>query len=157
MRIIFVCTGNLCRSPMAEGLLRSWLERHGAGGITVSSMGVMGLRAQPPTVETLRVCREAGVDLAQHRSRSIGAEELASAERVFTMDLVQKDCVVEMCAACGPRTHLLGAWPRREYLSDVVPDPIGQSLDVYRRVLALIDGHVERIAPLLVREAAAAH
>jgi protein-tyrosine-phosphatase len=119
-------------------------------------MGVMGLRAQPPTAETLRVCREAGVELAPHRSRPLAAEELASAGRVFTMDLVQKDCVVEMCAACGPRTHLLGAWPRREYLTDAVPDPIGQSLDVYRKVFTLIGGHVERIAPLLVREASAA-
>ena len=153
MRVVFVCTGNLCRSPMAEGLLRAWLARHGEADIAVSSMGTHGLRQQPPTADALAACRELGVDIGAHRSRALSAEDLGAAGRVFTMDLVQRELVVDACPGCAGRVHLLAAWPRQEYITDVVVDPIGQPPAVYRRVCAAIKLHVERIGPLLVREA----
>lgn len=152
-RIVIVCTGNICRSPMAEGLLRARLAQVGAAAIDVSSMGVRGLEGRPATAEARKACREKGIDISTHRARALVPEELAEADLVFTMDLVQRELVLEACPQLESRTFLLAAWPREAGLGDVVHDPIGRPLRVYRQVFADIERHVSRILPHLAGEA----
>ncbi|MBD3240892.1 MAG: low molecular weight protein arginine phosphatase [Chitinivibrionales bacterium] len=150
-RIVIVCTGNICRSPIAEALLRARLAKSGHGAVEVSSMGVRGLEGCPATPEARKACSENGIDISAHRARGLVAAELAEADLVFTMDLVQRELVVETCPELESRTFLLAAWPHEAGLNDVVRDPIGRPLRVYRQVFADIDSHVQRILPYLVQ------
>ncbi len=149
-RIVVVCTGNICRSPMAEGVLRTRLARVGCRGIEVSSMGVRGLEGRPATPEACRACSEHGIDISAHQARALVMEELAGADLVLTMDLVQRDIVLEVRPELESRTVLLAAWPREARLGDIVHDPIGRPLRVYRQVFADIERHVSRIVPYLL-------
>ncbi|MDQ4059015.1 MAG: low molecular weight protein arginine phosphatase, partial [Actinomycetota bacterium] len=62
MKVLFVCTGNLCRSPMAESLFRDELRRRGCGGIEVASMGTWGMDGSPATPEAIEAVGALGVD-----------------------------------------------------------------------------------------------
>jgi len=151
--VIFVCTGNICRSPMAEYLLRSWLERRGVEGISVGSMGTLGLAGEPASRLALQVCRERGVDISAHRSRPLDPAQLGRASVIFTMELVHSELVAACCPEAADRTRLLGAWPQTdERLEHVVPDPMGRQVAYYREVARRIEGHIDRIAPVLVQQ-----
>jgi len=149
MRIVIVCTGNVCRSPIAEGLFRSYLRRSDGGDVAVSSMGVRGLEGFPADRFARIACEERGIDISGHRARGLAREELMEARLVFTMDLVQKDILLERFPQVEDRVYLLAAWPAPERITDVVPDPVGRSLGAFRRAFTLIDDHVQRIVSAL--------
>jgi L-threonylcarbamoyladenylate synthase len=146
-KIVFVCTGNTCRSPMAEGLFKRRLaERIGcavdelpARGFVVNSAGIAALVGDPATVESADALREFGVDLSAHRSRPASADLIARADDVIAMTrshlltLAGKYPVVggSLRLLCGPDGDL--------------DDPIGGGLDVYRSCAATICRHVDRL------------
>src|SRR2546427_4713640 len=70
-RILLVCTGNICRSPMAEAFVRHELDQRGIGGISVGSSGVSGWGGSPPTPEVADALGGDGVDVSQHRARRL--------------------------------------------------------------------------------------
>jgi protein-tyrosine phosphatase len=146
-KIVFVCTGNTCRSPMAEGMFKHRLaERMGcavdqlpARGYVVSSAGVSALPNDPAAEDSIESLREFGIDLSGHRSRLASADLLARADDVIAMT----------------RSHLLTIVSRYPVLSGSLrllcgsdgdlDDPIGGGLDVYRKCAATIHQHVDRL------------
>jgi protein-tyrosine phosphatase len=94
--ILIVCTGNLCRSPFAEGLLRRMLsDRFGRSAPAVSSAGTIardGVRATP---EAILVATEHGVDLSSHEARRLVEEHVADADLVLTMAAEHRDAIAE--------------------------------------------------------------
>lgn len=149
-RIIFVCTGNICRSPMAEGMLRARWRGAGRTDLEVSSMGTHGLDHFPAEPLARQVCRENGVDIEAHRSRSLVGEELRAADLVLCMEPVQRRVVQTFFPWIKERTGLLAAWPEKGRGDSVVLDPMGADLSVFREVFACIDAHLERIVPRLL-------
>lgn len=148
MLVVMVCTGNICRSPMAEGICRAHLVALGAPEVAVCSMGTMGLVDRSASSFAVEVCHEHGIDISRHRSKGLDAAVLANASHVFAMELVHREHVAEVCVSAVSRTWMLGAWPREpELLSDTVPDPIGRPLGVYRETFAILERHIARIAP----------
>jgi protein-tyrosine-phosphatase len=123
MRVLFVCTGNTCRSPFAEAVARS-------EGLDVESAGLAAYEGDAPPREAIAVARELGYDLATHHARPLTDEMLERA-----------DVVVGMTAAhvttLGGRARLLGETD--------VDDPIGRGRDVYRRVYARIEADVRKL------------
>jgi protein-tyrosine phosphatase len=146
-RIVFVCTGNTCRSPMAEGLFKRRLaevigcavEELPARGFVVSSAGLSAYADDPATPESAEALREMGVDLSAHRSRPCSADVIARADDVVAMTrghlltLVGKYPVLTgaLRLLCGPDGDL--------------DDPIGGSPDVYRKCARTIHQHVDRL------------
>jgi protein-tyrosine phosphatase len=146
-KIVFVCTGNTCRSPMAEGMFKRRLaERLGCGidelltrGYVVSSAGVSALPNDPAAEDSIEVLSEVGIDLSGHRSRLASADLIARADDVIAMT----------------RSHLLTIVSRYPVLSGSLrllcgpdgdlDDPIGGGPDVYRRCAATIHQHVDRL------------
>jgi protein-tyrosine-phosphatase len=145
LRIVMVCTGNICRSPMAEGLLRDRWRRRGRDDLVVTSMGIRGLDNSPPTEMARRVCEEHGVDISAHRSRPLVGDELAEADLVLTMDQLQREFVQLFFPIARDRVFLLGAWPGAENRKSPVKDPIGGSLRLYRKTFSIVEGHIDRI------------
>ncbi|NLH18392.1 MAG: hypothetical protein GX455_17595 [Phycisphaerae bacterium] len=143
-RILFVCTGNTCRSPLAEILARKWLAKYfqcdldavRAFGYKISSVGVMALSDLPASIEAVEVARENGLDLSNHRSRSVDVELIRSSDWIFALGRNHRDRIVGLCPDAADRCRLLDE-------SGDIPDPIGADLDTYRRVAERIRRAVE--------------
>jgi protein-tyrosine phosphatase len=141
LRIAFVCTGNTCRSPMAEGLGRKLLAERlsvrgdeiGQFGFELRSMGVQAAVGQPASKHAVAVMKELGIDLSAHASRAAAAEDIARFEHVF-------------CMTRGQRAALSAALPpgkdRKIELLDPsgndIPDPIGGAREDYEHTAEVI-------------------
>lgn len=142
---VFVCTGNICRSPMAEGLMRHRLEEMGVTSANISSMGVHGLEDAPPTAAAQQVCEENGFDIAAHRSRPIVVEEIQDADLVFCMEPMHQKFLHTYFPWHKDTIVLLAAWPGKPNRKSIVKDPMGKPIAFYRKIFEQIAGHVDRV------------
>lgn len=134
--ILMVCTGNVCRSPMAEYILR---HRLGAdAGITVSSAGLMALDGAPASESSVRALKEWGMDASAHRSRMINADMVRSADRILVMTDMHRAELLRLYPEARGKVFLLKSFGV-DGRTENIPDPIGLTLDVYRRVRDQID------------------
>jgi L-threonylcarbamoyladenylate synthase len=144
--ILLVCTGNTCRSPIAEGLCKRLLaDRFECGvnelpsrGIRVLSAGVNAMIGIPATIEAVEVARAYGVDLEGHESRPVTAALLAGADHVLVMTQGHQRMLAAYFPGCGPEPELLAGEGHD------IDDPVGCELDVYKQCAAVIWGHLER-------------
>lgn len=135
---------------MAEGLLRSRLERLGRKDITVVSMGIHGLDKQPATELASAVCQENDIDITTHISRQLIPDQLKSADLILTMELVHKDFIKVFFPSVADRTYPLCAWPDEKTKKVNVKDPMGGNLNDYRKAYRTIEEHVDRILPFIL-------
>jgi len=151
--VLFVCTGNSCRSVMAEGLLKKYLRELGKDYIKVSSAGIRGLDGLPPTEETINVLKAEGVVMDDFRSRSVTAEMIKEADLILAMEDLHKDEVLKRVPEAAGKTFLLKEFGKPDVRNNEegsgVPDPIGRPIEFYKYVLKLIKKEVRRIAELL--------
>ena len=124
MSVLFVCTGNTCRSPFAEAVARR------EGHVDAESAGLSAYAGDRPPEDAILVGRELGYDLSSHRARPLTEEMLERAEVVVGMTAAH-------VAAVGGEARLLGE-------ADL-EDPIGRGRDVYRRVYTQIETDVRRL------------
>ena len=147
-RIVFVCTGNTCRSPLAEALMRRALDARGHGEIEVSSAGIGAWDGAPASEGSLLVGLEHGLDLSRHRARLLTRELARSADLVLAMSGQQRDRAAALGA--GDRAHTLGEFAGGSGAGADVPDPFGADLDAYRvtfrQLETLVDAVAARIA-----------
>ena len=149
LNIVFVCTGNICRSPIAEGLLRHKWKEMDRNDLMVSSMGIHGLNDIPATEYAQKVCKEKGFDISSHRARSLVGEELQKADLILCMEPAQKKFVQTFFPWHREKVALLGAWPENETRKSSIADPMGGSYKKYEKIFNIIKIHIERIIPLL--------
>lgn len=168
-----VCTGNICRSPMAEALLRHKLAERGCFDIEVASAGTWADLGRPATPEALQVLAERGIPFDDHRARPVDLEELAEADLVIAMTsvhvrelkamsdevgtklLLMKE-IVEMEVGEGtfedPPARLVnvlqGKRPEPRRALDV-DDPMGLPTAAYQRAAGEIEKGIDRLADLL--------
>jgi protein-tyrosine phosphatase len=144
---LFVCTGNTCRSPMAEGLFRKLLaERlHCAEdelvdrGYVVVSAGVAAGPGSPASPEAIDILRDRGVDLRGHESQPVTPQLLSQADQIFTMTRSHRELLVREFPEAAPRVRLLA----RDG-SDVI-DPMGAGLEEYRTCAEQIERYLRNI------------
>ncbi len=135
MLILFVCTGNTCRSPMAESICRKLLaDRLGCPmqdledrGVIVTSAGIAAMAGGGPTPEAVQVTAELGIDLAGHGTQPISDRLVRHADVIYTMTQGHRQALVGRWPDVACRTHVL--------CGDQVDvaDPIGGPLELYRR------------------------
>lgn len=120
--ILVVCTGNICRSPIAEGMLRDALTaRFGDGAPEVSSAGTWGIEGSSPTAEAVMAARERGFDIAAHRARRLAQVPVADADLVIAMAGEHRDLALEL--EVGERAFTLKELVR--LLESLPPVPSG--------------------------------
>lgn len=129
--ILFVCTGNICRSPMAEGLFRHAVK--GRGEYEVFSAGVGAIDGLPASEYAVRACRELGLDISRHRSRMLTAELVRKADYIFGMTHSHVDAIMLLYPQAAEKTFLLREFDDTlDSFENDISDPIGGSLEVYQ-------------------------
>jgi protein-tyrosine phosphatase len=125
--ILVVCYGNLCRSPMAEALLR---DRLGERAWKVVSAGTHAAGGDPPTEGAREaIARLAGLDISQQRSRPLTTKLIEAADQVFTMSRRQALEAAALFPEAAGRIRLLGAFAPSPHLADAPADPFGDPAD----------------------------
>ena len=152
-RVLLVCTGNTCRSPMAAGALRKALDAD-VDRIRVESAGTAAWEGQPATEPSLRVAAESGVDLAGHRSRRVTPAMVRAADIVLVMERGHL-AAVRALGADPERTHMLSEWPAPGEPALEISDPFGASSEAYEECWRRIQHHLVRVLPV-IREASRA-
>ncbi len=137
--LLFVCTGDICRSPMAEYILRHRLPPK--PGWIVTSAGVAAPPNQPPSIEGVEALRELKIDLTPHRSRPLDAELVDSADMIVVMTGAHSREIERRFPGTRDKVHLLTSFGTSA-TSDNIPDPIGGSVAVYRKVRDEIDSAI---------------
>src|SRR5258708_3166420 len=149
-RILLVCTGNICRSPLAEALLHRALEQRSVEGVSVTSAGTGAWDGAPASEGAYLVGLERGLDLSGHRARLLTRELVEEADLILTMARHHRARVDELGGE--GRVFVLGEYGGREGDEAEVSDPFGGDLDVYRDTCAELEALVTALVERLVKE-----
>jgi protein-tyrosine phosphatase len=131
-RILVVCIGNICRSPMAEFLFR---QRLGPRDVHVSSAGLGALVGRPIDVHAMQILKEHGIDADTHRARQLDSTMLREADLVLAMERRHLKAATRLAPEASGKMFLLDKW----HDASDVPDPYHQPRQAFEHAYALID------------------
>jgi protein-tyrosine-phosphatase len=149
--LLMVCTGNQCRSPMAEGLLVQKLQAQNISHIIVSSAGTLTGEGIPPASDSVLVMEEEQVDISALRSEPLSADLVETADLILVMETAHKAYIHRMWPAAEKKVFLLKEFGDGGRLEDV-EDPIGRERNVYRQCRDEISAELDRLLPDLINQ-----
>ncbi|WMJ22364.1 low molecular weight protein arginine phosphatase [Paludicola sp. MB14-C6] len=121
INILVICTGNTCRSPMAEGIIRKLIADKKLDGISVSSMGLAAYYGDTASTYSVDVMQEIEIDIQSHRSKRVLLKDLNEANYIYVMTQQHKNVIVDACPENECKIKVLD-----------IPDPFGRDIEQYR-------------------------
>ena len=149
VRVLFVCTGNTCRSPLAAAALAAELATvtsSDTARLEVLSAGISAAEGMPASRGSVEVAAASGIDLSGHRARRASAALARSADLVLVMEPLHR-VAIEALGAPRERVHVISEWPEPGDAGLPVSDPFGASQEAYEECWRRIRHHVRRIVP----------
>ncbi len=137
-----MCTGNVCRSPMAEGIFRALAKEK--KDLEARSAGLSAPEGEPPSANSIKVLHRRGIDISELRSRQLTPQLVQQATHIFSMTLGHKAAIEALYPAATEKSFLLREFVDGAALDQIeeglldVPDPIGLELDAYETTHELI-------------------
>ncbi|WP_423929516.1 low molecular weight phosphatase family protein [Candidatus Palauibacter sp.] len=138
MKLLFVCTGNTCRSPMAEVIARAAAEARGLSGVSCGSAGTFAFPGNPASGPGVAVAAAHGLDLAGHRSRELSLELLEGADVIVGMEASHAEAAARWALDASVRVMTDFLPPGHGRAGGGVPDPYGGDLETYEATWALL-------------------
>lgn len=143
MKVLFVCSGNTCRSSLAEGLARKRATERGLTGIEFTSAGTGALDGGGASEGAILVGLERGIDLSTHRTRALTPAMLGDADLVLVMGPHHLDAVQAL--APNIKVQLLDHFASDGLTAEPINDPFGGTLDVYRETASELERRIDAV------------
>lgn len=142
LKILVVCTGNICRSPIAAALLQKLTDKKISSDIIVSSAGTISTEGYPASVDMVDIAESWGIDITNHRSRSITVELIDTSDLILAVTRAHRDFMLSLDPGADYKIRLLGE------LIDVqdLEDPYNQNREEYEKSAKIIRAAVEKWA-----------
>ena len=145
VKFLFVCTGNTCRSPMAEGIFRKYLAEKleckvddlDKMGYKTFSAGIMDVDGMPVSMEAVAACAAKGIDIKAHKSRALSSQLIEESDFIFAMEQIHYQHVTTLCPEAENKCMLLAE-------NQDIPDPIGQPQEFFNNCAELIETAVQK-------------
>ena len=147
-KVLFVCTENTCRSPIAEGLFRK-IASEKEIELEVISAGVFANAGHKASKEAIHVSLEKGIDLSKHATKLISHEIIADADIVLTMTTKHKELLLSIFPELEEKIFTLKEYNGKEVIDHNINNPIGGDLDGYRKCANEIECELELFVEIL--------
>ena len=143
--ILFLCTGNTCRSPMVYGVMKELFEEHNITHLDIRTAGVMTIPGLLPTQESRMILEAEGVDISGHRSTQMTEDLLQGAELILGMTSFHVQMALRLYSMSRHKTVLLKEFADPKTKNSQIQDPMGCTLEVYKRVFKEIQKTCRKI------------
>jgi len=150
-RVLFVCTGNLCRSPMAEYILQRELSDRGADDVLVESAGTFAMEGNPAARKAVKEMEKQGIDMSGHRARALTRRMLEEADVVVVMEKQHELTALALMPDAGEKIVLMGKLVDGRDNHEI-PDPYGSDEEFFSQTCDLIKKAAAALADRLVSE-----
>ncbi|HWI55048.1 MAG TPA: low molecular weight protein arginine phosphatase, partial [Desulfobacteria bacterium] len=150
LRIVFVCTGNTCRSSMAEALAKSWFNSHvpERTDIECISAGIAAFPGSPASTQAIQVMQDGGLDLTGHRAKLFSADLMENSDLVLTMTSGHKHVLIETFPEAAGKVFTLAEFADNSKRD--ISDPFAQSVGEYRKCAGEIAAFLDKALPRIL-------
>lgn len=150
--VMFVCTGNTCRSPMALGVLRSMLDKRGVSNVRVTSSGTGTLDGYPASTNSIQAAKVHGIDISDHHAQVLTPELVETSDLILALAYGHYQHIAQEFPEAIDKLFMVKSFPDQDPSPELsVKDPIGMDYDDYLRTFNELKRELRRALPAIMQ------